>query len=328
MADVAGLAGVSHQTVSRVINDIPGVRPATRERVMAAIAELGYRPNNAARTLATSRSGLIGVIAVGSFLYGPTRTLSGIEEAARSHGFATLLSTIPESDRTAFATAIDTCLNRAVEAIVVIAARNRVVEFLAGLHTDVPIVAVGPAAADLPGLTTLSVDQAAGAEAVIEHLRDRGHGHIALLAGPEHWTDAQARTRAVRGCCASFGIELEVFPGDWSAACGFALGSQLATRAPQQRPTAVFAANDGMALGLLAAFNRARIRVPRQIAVAGFDDVPESGFYSPALTTVHQDFVELGHRTVLAVLDLVDGREPDTAPIAPTLVVRASTVED
>lgn len=325
MAEVARVAGVSHQTVSRVINNSAGVRSRTRENVEAAIRELGYRPNNAARTLATSRSGLIGVIAVGSFLYGPTSTLAGIEEAARSQSYTTLLSTVRDGSPEGFAQAIGSCLDRAVEVVIVIAARRTVIEEVIDLDVDVPLLVVGPESGDVPGHATIGVDQAEGARLAVEHLLAAGPRRLLLLTGPEQWIDARARRRAALESCARVGLVPEVVEGDWTAERGHAIGLEIASRKAEERPTAVFAANDAMALGMLSAFHGCGIDVPRDLAVIGFDDQPETPYYSPALSTIHQDFTTLGHRVLAAALALVGGRTPDLSPVVPTLVIREST---
>jgi DNA-binding LacI/PurR family transcriptional regulator len=328
MAQVAAHAHVSHQTVSRVVNGSTSVRPATRERVEAAIRELGYRRNNAARTLVTSRSGLIGVIAVGSFLFGPTRTLVGIEEAARSRDFTTLLATIRSGGNgelaEQFEQAIDNCLDRSVESIIVIAAQEDVVRQVPMFDVDVPLVVVGPPRSHLPGLSTFSVDQRQGARDAISHLGELGHSRILLLTGPGRWIDAQERRTGALDECAARGIAAEVVAGDWSAASGYEAGKALLSNAAGM-PSAIFSANDAMALGLLAAFNEAGVRVPDDVSLIGFDDIPEAAFFSPALTTVHQDFTTLGRRVVEAAAALIGGDEPDMTAVPPTLSIRSST---
>jgi DNA-binding LacI/PurR family transcriptional regulator len=325
MAKVAERAGVSHQTVSRVINGFPGVRPQVRERVEKAIEELGYRHNNAARTLVTCRSGLIGVIAIGSFLYGPTSTLASIEEAARSRKYTTLLATIREENKQQFDDAIGVCLDRAVEVIIIIAAQENVVRYVTTLKVDVPMIVVGPGPTDLPSLSTLSVDQEEGARAAIRHLVELGHEKVLILSGPNNWLDAEQRLKGALAECESSGVEAEVVEGDWSPACGHNLGHVIALRSNEERPTAVFAANDSMALGVLLALNQAGVSVPEEISIVGFDDIPEAEFFSPPLTTVRQDFTSLGPKVVAAAMAKVNNEEPDMMPVPPTLSVRGST---
>ncbi|WIY82386.1 LacI family DNA-binding transcriptional regulator [Propionimicrobium sp. PCR01-08-3] len=329
LRDVAERARVSHQTVSRVINNFPGVRPETRERVHQAIDELGYRRNNAARTLVTQRSGLIGIIAVGSFLYGPTSTLAAIEEAARKHGFMTLLATLRDVAPGGLTEAVNDALNHDVEALVVIASREALLRRTAELQLNVPLIVVGPSPDDVDDLMTLSVDQAAGAASAIDHLAGLGHRRVVLLAGPQDWVDAQQRLSAAERACERHNIATQVVFGDWTAASGFAAGQELlaswASDLSGSLPTAVFAANDQMALGLLAAFNEAGVSVPSDISVVGFDDIAGADHFSPSLTTVHQDFTALGFKVMQATLAALGGEKPDLAPVSAQLRVRAST---
>lgn len=329
LRDVAERAQVSHQTVSRVVNDFPGVRSATRERVLAAIDDLGYRRNNAARTLVTQRSGLIGVIAVGSFLFGPTSTLAAIEEAARKHGYMPLLATLRENSKDELIGAVDAALDHDVEALVVIASRESMVRSTADLQLSVPLIVVGPSPADVDELATLSVDQRAGARAAIDHLAALGHRRVVLLAGPHDWVDAQQRLTSAQRRCEHHGISCDVVFGDWSAASGFQAGQELLARWASDLgtplPTAVFAANDHMALGLLASLNAADVAVPGDISVVGFDDIAGADYFSPALTTVRQDFTSLGHQVLLATLSALAGEPMDLNPVPAELCVRAST---
>ncbi|MGO1714589.1 MAG: LacI family DNA-binding transcriptional regulator [Ancrocorticia populi] len=325
MAEVAKVAGVSHQTVSRVINGFPGVRPDTRERIEAAIKETGYRRNSAARTLVTRRSGLIGVIAVGSFLYGPTSTLAAIDEAARKHDYTIMLSNIREGSETEFRNAVESCLDRAVEAVLIIATREVLVEYLHAMQIDVPTIVVGPSQDSVPGgLNTMCVDQEQGAHMAVQHLIDLGHRDITLVTGPHNWIEVQERCEGAKRTCAEAGIKPTIYEGDWSAAFGYQLGKKL-TDPEGSLPEAIFAANDHMALGLIAAFHENGIKLPEDVSIVGFDDVPEASFYTPSLTTIHQDFTTLGRRVLEAALALLDDERPDMTPVAATLNVRAST---
>lgn len=325
MAEVAAEAGVSHQTVSRVINGFPGVRPATRDRVQAAVGKLGYRRNLAARALVTKHSGLIGVIAVGSFLHGPTSTLASLERAARDHSYLTLIATIAETSEAQFRAALDEFLERSVEAVIVIASRESLVWFAGTLKLDIPLIIVGPRPTDLDDLVCMSVDQTAGARLAIAHLAELGHRDITLLAGPSNWVDAQRRLDGALAECAERGIQPRLARGDWSPASGHAAGVQIAELPSAARPTAICCANDHMALGALSAFHQYGIEIPTEMSVVGFDDLPGSGYYYPGLTTVHQDFETLGTRVIIAALKMIGGEAPDTEPVPPILVSRAST---
>lgn len=325
LAEVAALAGVSHQTVSRVINSYPGVRPATRERVQDAIRKLGYRRNTAARSLVTRESRLIGVIAIGSFLYGPTSTLSSIERAARDNGYMTLLATMNNAEEADLNQAIEQCLEHSVDILIIIANREIWVHYADKLDLDIPVILVGPRAANQVNHICISVDQTRGAEMAIEHLHSLGHRHIGILPGPQDWVDAQQRLAGAIDTCTRLGITPDVYEGDWTGGAGHTVGVTISKLPSAKRPTAIFACNDQMALGALSAFNETGISVPAEISIIGFDDVPDSPFYSPALTTIRQDFETLGPRVITTALSLLRGEETDPELVPPTISIREST---
>ncbi|MFY0407531.1 LacI family DNA-binding transcriptional regulator [Solicola sp. PLA-1-18] len=321
MADVARLAGVSHQTVSRVINGHPHIRPHTRTRVEDAIRQLGYRPNTAARTLVTRRSATIGVIGSFSGHWGPTSVHRTVEAAAAEAGyFASSVSS--GLDFASLRAAIDHLLAQAVEGIVMIAAQDEALEAVRAQEPGVPLVIVE---GDLSKARwAVGVDQVAGSRMATQHLLDLGHTEIAHVCGPLDWTEARARRDGWRQAMTDAGLRpAEPVLGDWTAASGYAAGQQLA-----QRPevTAVVAANDQMAVGIIRALTEAGRDVPADVSVVGFDDIPESGFLVPPLTTVHQDFPAVGRRAI-EVLHAAIVAEDEDLPrlIAPDLVVRSST---
>ncbi|WP_089798336.1 LacI family DNA-binding transcriptional regulator [Cellulomonas sp. KH9] len=322
MNDVAALAGVSHQTVSRVLNDHPSVRPATRERVLEAIATLGYRPNLAARALVTRRTGTLGVITPASALFGPTSTLVAFEQAARDAGFYVSVATLREFSGGEVVAAVEHFLAQGVDGVVVVAPRSGTVDAVSGVRLPVPVVLVssGREGVDLP---TVAVDQVAGGRLATEHLLATGRRTVVHVAGPPEWYDARDRLRGWREALEAAGAVVPAERrGGWSAADGFAVGQELLR---DGLPDAVFAANDQLALGLLAAFAQAGARVPQDVAVVGFDDEPGTAFYSTPLTTVRQGFDELGRRAVQAVAEALAGGAPGHQSIAPELVVRASS---
>lgn len=322
MSDVAVLAGVSHQTVSRVLNDSPNVRPETRERVLEAIARLGYRPNRAARALVTRRSGTIGVLASGSALFGPSSTLVAVEVAARDAGFFVSVATVARWEAEPVAGALDHFLDEGVDGVVVIAAHDEAVAAVRGFGGPVPVVMVGPAGLPEP-LTTVSMDQRAGAALAVRHLVDLGHREVVHLAGPLDWLDARRRIEGWRDALTAAGLPAgEPVPGDWSAETGYRVGRRLVR---EGLPTAVFAANDQLALGLLHAFAEAGVRVPDDVSVAGFDDIDGAAHFFPPLTTVRQEFGALGRGCMEVLRAAMAGEEPESRLVAPTLVMRAST---
>ncbi len=346
MNDVARLAGVSHQTVSRVLNDHPSVRPETRARVNAAIAELGYRPNPAARALVTRRSQTIGVLTTGEARFGPTSTLLAVEDAARAAGYYVSLAIVRHPSEKEVAASLDHFMGQSVEGVVVIAPRAEAVTAARAVASSVPVVMVAAGEPGAPGFRTVSVDQEAGAVLATRHLLELGHRDVVHLSGPQDWLDARLRLRGWQAERARWGLPpAEAIHGDWSAERGYAAGRDLLARAASgeaELPTAIFAANDQLALGLLRALSEAGVPVPGRVSVVGFDDVEGTAFFSPPLTTVRQDFGALGQRCMellLSTLPVVGaaGRQPgadvalgtgggvETEPIPPVLVVRAST---
>lgn len=322
MTDVARLAGVSHQTVSRVLNDHPNVSPRTRAGVMAAIRDLGYRPNAAARTLVTGRTNSLGVISFDTTLFGPASMLYGIERAAHP-AYSVAIASLSAFDRRSLLEAVDRFLDQAVEGILVIAPETSAVAALGAVAGDIPLVAVGCGTnAPLPSVT---IDNVGGAAQATRHLLDLGHPTVHHVAGPDSWLDAQQRVEGWRSALRAAGAaEPELLHGDWSARSGYEAGRRLA-QLPEV--SAVLCANDPMALGVLRAFAESGRSVPGEISVVGFDDVPEAAFFLPPLTTVRQDFGELGRRAVHLLLERISGEElaQPVLPITPNLVVRAST---
>ncbi|WP_122982303.1 LacI family DNA-binding transcriptional regulator [Actinoplanes teichomyceticus] len=318
MTDVARLAGVSHQTVSRVLNDHPNVKEQTRLRVRAAIAELGYRPNRAARALVTGRSQLIGVVARNSMLYGPASMLTEFEQAAADAGFAVSVGSVRELDRDSIAAVVDRHLDQRVAGLVVIAQVASATEALAEIPADVPVVFIDgdPAA----GRSLVTVDQVAGARAAVQHLLAAGHETVWHVSGPTDWFDSAGRIQGWRQTLREAGREVPpLLSADWSAAEGYRAGQMLA-RMPEV--TAVFAANDHLAMGVLRALHERGRRVPHDVSVVGFDDVPEAAYFIPPLTTVRQAFGDVAR----AALTLLLGQMKDDPGAVETVVVPAELV--
>lgn len=322
MLDVARLAGVSHQTVSRVLNGHPNVSPETKADVMAAIRHLRYRPNAAARTLVTGRTNVLGVISFDNTLYGPSSMLYGLERAAHPDYSVAIASAAAFDDRS-LTEAVEMFLGQGVDGIIVIAPHTSVVEALTGLVTDIPLVALKCGIhARLP---SVAIDNVAGAARATQHLLDLGHHTVHQLGGPATWLDAQERIDGWRQTLRAAGAEEpELLCGDWSARSGYELGHRLAA---MPEVTAVLCGNDQMALGLLRALAERGRGVPSDVSVVGFDDIPEAAFFLPPLTTVRQDFGELGRRAVHLLMDRISGEQnfQPALPITPDLVVRASS---
>jgi DNA-binding LacI/PurR family transcriptional regulator len=323
MSDVGRLAGVSHQTVSRVINGSPHVRPETRERVLAAMRELGYRPNSVARALATGRSKTLGVVTFDTTLYGPASTLFGIERAAHEAGYFIIVASLDALDRSSVSDAVERLRLRGVDGILVIAPQEAAVDALAHAPAGIPLVAVEAGPADV--LPVVAVDHFAGAVAATRHLLDLGHKTVWHISGPSNWLESRERLEGWRTTLEDVGAELPAaLVGDWSARAGYDLGRRL-SRDPAI--TAIFVANDHMALGVLRAMHEAAREIPREVSVVGFDDIPEAPFFTPPLTTVRQDFGEIGSRSLRLVLRTIETGErvASGSRVRPELVVRAST---
>lgn len=322
MMDVANLAGVSHQTVSRVLNNQPNVREATRAKVLQAIEDLGYRRNSAARALVTQRSGTLGIVTTGSEHYGPSQTLAVVEQAAREAAYFVAVATAANPTPDMITAIFERFHDQAVEGAVVIAPTEEIAAAARKASADLPVLMIAATPRWDPGQLAVSVDQGAGGQMVAQHLIDLGHRDVVHLAGPEDWFDARARARGWHALLAQAGIRARADrPGDWTAAAGYAVGRELLSHLP----TAVFAANDHMALGVLRAFAEAGVEVPGQVSVVGFDDVTGADHYFPPLTTVRQDFTVLGRRAVAALLASIEGAPVHLEPVPPVLIKRAST---
>jgi DNA-binding LacI/PurR family transcriptional regulator len=322
MTDVARLCGVSKMTVSRVLNGHPRVSPPTRARVLAAMAELNYRPNTAARALVTGRSRVLGVISFNSALYGPASTLAGIEEAAREAGYFVSIATLKSGSPWTAKAVAEHVRAQTVDGIIISAPHAWAAEALRYLPGDLPVVALDAQRGAVP---RVAVDQYAGAVKATEHLLSLGHATAWHLAGPADWASAQAREQGWRDTLSAAGRTVPpVVRGDWSVGSGYECGRSLA-RSPGL--TAIFAANDQMALGVLGALREAGLDVPGHVSLVGFDDVPEARYFRPPLTSVRQDFETVGRRSLELLLEQLEGasRHLRHIVIEPTLVVREST---
>jgi DNA-binding LacI/PurR family transcriptional regulator len=322
MGDVARLAGVSRMTVSRVLNDHPSVSTATRARVRAAMTSLDYRPNTAARALVTGRTRVLGVISVNSVLYGPASMLVAIERAARDAGYSVSLANPSALDRHSFAEAMDHLRSQSVAGIIAIAPQVAAPGVLRDAPAGIPVVGIEGGGDAVP---TVSVDQYLGARSATRYLLSLGHRVVGHVAGPPDSPEAAERERGWRETLAADGYQTPpVARGDWSPRSGYEATRQL-TGIPGL--TALFVANDQMAIGAVRALKEAQLRVPRDISVIGFDDIPEAGYLSPSLTTLRQDFGEIGRRSLALLLEQLHGapRSSKRVVIPPDLVVREST---
>lgn len=322
MADVARRAGVSHQTVSRVLNAPQTVSLVTRQRVTEAVTELGYRRNSVARALASGHTRVIGVVVDELAFHGPARTVVAVAEAARQAGYVISLDPQETMSTANVSAALGRHVDRAVEAVVVVSAHGWARIDSSVVDIDIPVVSIDGA---LGGATTsVGVDQRAGAMIATRHLVALGHRRIAHVAGPSDWPQAVERRAAFLEALAAHGLTPgPVLEGDWTARSGH----EAMHRAIGQDPslTAVVVANDQMAVGAYRAIAQSGLRVPDDVSVVGFDDIPEAGFLEPPLTTVRQDFSALGTEAVRLVLAALSAQPCPSRVIPPHLVVRAST---
>ncbi|WP_130491900.1 LacI family DNA-binding transcriptional regulator [Motilibacter rhizosphaerae] len=323
MADVAKLAGVSSQTVSRVSNGHAGVVESTRQQVLAAMSELGYRPNGAARALKWGSFRTIGVILSNLVTTGNVRTVDAIAHSAAEAGYAITLLPVTAPTQERVRGAFTRLGELAVDAVVVIIENHLLDAATVTLPPGAKVVVVDSDAGE--HYTVVDTDQADGTRQAVEHLLDLGHRTVWHVAGPEGSYASGRRTDAWREALRRRRKRVpRVLRGDWTAESGYAAGLELA-REPSC--TAVFVANDQMALGVLRALHEAGRHVPEDVSVVGFDDVPDAAGYFPPLTTVHQDFTEVGRLCVERVLQqLHDEDVPSGATLVATrLVVRSST---
>ena len=325
MADVAKLAGVSSQTVSRVSNGRPSVTGTTREQVLAAMRQLGYRPNSAARALRYGQFNTIGVILFNLDSTGNSRTVEAIATHAAAEGYAITLIPIdvPTQDNVLGAfTRLD---ELAVDAVIAIMEIHLLDAGTVKLPPDTHIVVVVDSDAG-DRYSVVDTDQAEGTRLAVRHLLDLGHHTVWHVTGPETSFAGQRRAHAWRLTLEEAGRPVPPpLHGDWSAESGYAAGLRLAD---EPSCTAVFAANDQMALGLLRAFHERGRPVPAEISVVGFDDLADAACFIPPLTTVHQDFAEVGRRCVQGVLRQIRGEaasRPGTDLVPTRLVIRQST---
>ncbi|ONI80119.1 transcriptional regulator [Saccharothrix sp. ALI-22-I] len=322
--DVAAAAGVSYQTVSRVLNDSPNVNPDTRRVVLGVIERLGYRPNRAARALGSGRSSAVTVVIANTTLYGYASTLQGIEEAARLKGLAVGVRVV-ESDRPVDVRhAVEYVSDPNAGGIVVIAFDAAGAGVLRALPADVPAVA----ATEAGGLTDtprsmIYLDERQAAADATKYLLSLGHRTVHHVAIPSE-TGTSARQAGWRDTLERAGAPVpEVVPAGWDVRSAYLAGRGLAA---DPDVTAILCGNDDTAMAVRRALHEAGRDVPGDVSIVGFDDVPGAAYWTPALTTVRMDFVALGHACLAAIVAEVTGLPQPAVELAPpSLVVREST---
>ena len=333
--EVASVAGVSTQTVSRVINERPDVSPETRKRVQEVIKELSYQPSALARSLISQRSHTLGVVISGLKHIGPSRTLSGITSAAEEAGYSLLLKEIPSYDTEDITPIFQAFLSQHVDGIIwavpeVGENRKRV----NGLPADIDIPLVYLTMETQRNLSIVSVDNYLGGRMALSHLLDQGYRKIGHICGPLDWWEARQRMAAWKDALREAGVEYSeghCVEGNWSSASGALAIEKLCDQYPDM--DAIFVANDQMALGAMQFFAEKRIRIPEDIGIVGFDNIAESAFFSPPLTTVQQDQDKIAQVAVAEVIKIIEAEwqgldpgPPQSTVLPPTLIVRQSSL--
>jgi DNA-binding LacI/PurR family transcriptional regulator len=324
MRDVARVAGLSLQTVSRVANGEPNVNAETRDRVLAVMRDIGYRPNLAARAMRRGSFKTIGIVYQGLHAVGTRRTVEAVSEQAALAGYATTLMPIAAATGLATSGAFTRMEEMAVDVIVMIVTSQIEYDSSVQFPTGVPAILVGPQST--PSVSALDSDQMGGTTAAVRHLLEAGHATVHHITGASGSFFAARRAEVWRQLLEAEGRAVpEPLEGEWTARSGYqAVRRMLETTAPAQRPTAIFAANDQMALGAYRALGEAGLRVPDDVSVVGFDDIEEAADFSPPLTTVAQDWDLLGREALRVAGESLAGAPPQEVLLPTRLVVRDS----
>lgn len=320
--DVANLAGVSHQTVSRVINDGPHTKPETRAKVERAMAELGYVPSAAARALVTSRSQMIGMVVADEIFFGPAGMIHALKNEIRLADYFAVSCSVDGTSRESMVEGLKHLRKLGLEAIVVTTPQFDYSETVRQMLPNIPALFIDSKSGE--GQLSISIDNFAGTRLATEHLISLGHKHILHISGPATWQDAEPRVRGYESAMLAAGLTPKVIAADWLIETGYEIGLKLDLDASET--TAIVAANDHLALGLMKAFHERSIAVPERVSIVGFDDIPEAPFLEPALTTLRPNFDQLGKLAVGLILGSVSQSETvDNQTLYPELIIRNST---
>lgn len=327
LLDVAQASGVSYQTVSRVVNNHPHVAAGTRERVINQIGKLGYQPNKAARSLVTNRSNTIGIVSFGGTHYGPAQTMVNIERMIRRRGYALITTSLETMTFEALREGVQGLKHHQVDGLVLMTPiRNVDLEQAKALCGDTPFVMLDIELGKR--LPSVIFDQKEGARLAAQHLIDKGHRAIAELHGPLDWVDAKLRHDGFVETLKHADLSpVDTVGGDWSSQSGFDALLNLLER--DQGFSAIFSHNDQMALGALRALRERGLRVPDEVSIIGFDNIPESAFFEPPLTTIEQDFAALGEQSVDYLVGLMGDERPPSHQrvLYPSLIERLSVAD-
>jgi LacI family transcriptional regulator len=335
--EVASVAGVSTQTVSRVINERPDVAPETRRRVQNVIEELSYRPSALARSLISQRSHTLGVVTAGLRHIGPSRTLSGITAVAEEAGYSVLLKELPTYDTEDITPIFQAYLSRHVDGIIWAVpevGENRNWVNHPPAEIDIPLVYLTMETRS--DLSIVSIDNYLGGRMAMSHLLEQGYQKIGHISGPLDWWESRRRLAAWKDALTENGMDAcdEYYvEGNWSSASGALAVEKLYSQYPDL--DAIFVANDQMALGVMQFFDEKGVRIPQDVGIVGFDNIAESAFFYPALTTIQQDQHSVARIAVAEIIKIIEsgwqGLEPvspESVILPPTLIVRKSSLRE
>jgi LacI family transcriptional regulator len=326
--EVASVAGVSTQTVSRVINERPDVSPETRRRVQEVIKDLSYQPSALARSLISQRSYTLGVVTAGLRHIGPSRTLSGITSAAEDAGYSLLLKELPDYDTEDITPIFQALLSQHVDGIIWAVpevGENRKWVNNPPVDIDTPLVYITMEARE--NLSIVSVDNYLGGRMAMSHLLEQGCRRIGHISGPLDWWEARQRMAAWKDVLLDAGLDASdrhCVEGTWSSASGSLAIEILVHQYPDM--DAIFVANDQMALGVMQYFAEKKIRIPEDIAIVGFDNIHESAFFYPPLTTVQQDQYQVAKVAVAEVIKIIEAGWQGSEPVHPTSIILPPTL--
>jgi len=333
--EVASMAGVSTQTISRVLNERPDVSPETRKRVQEIIKELGYRPSALARSLIRQRSHTLGIVIAGLRYLGPSRVLSGIAAAAEEAGYSLLLQELPQFDENDIEPIFEALLSRHVDGIIWAVPQvgeNRAWINHSALELSVPLVYL--TMEPQTDISVVAIDNYQGGRMAMSHLLEQGYRNIGHISGPLDWWEARQRMAAWKDSLLDAGLDASdkfCVEGNWSPVSGALAIEKLFDQYPEV--DAIFAGNDQTALGAIHFANQKGLRIPEDLGIVGFDNIAESAFFSPSLTTIDQDQYNIAQLAVEEIIKIIDAEwqgieqvEPKTILLPPTLIVRQSSL--
>lgn len=335
--EVAAVAGVSTQTVSRVVNERPDVSPETRKRVQEVIKELSYQPSALARSLISQRSHTLGVVTAGLRYIGPSRTLSGIASAAEEAGYSLLLKELPNFDSNEITPIFQALFSRHVDGIIWAVpeiGENR--KWVNNPPSDIAVPLVYLTMEPQKNITVVSIDNYLGGRMAMSHLLEQGYRKIGHISGPLDWWEARQRMSAWKDALKEAGLDTKndhFVEGNWSSSSGAVAIEKLFAQYPEM--DAVFVANDQMALSALQFFRNKGLRIPEDIGIVGFDNLAESAYFSPALTTIQQDQYKIAQLAVAEIIKIIESGwqdqdlvKPNCIILPPSLIVRQSSLRN